>query len=238
MKRRGFTLIELLVVIAIIAILAAILFPVFLAAKRKAQQTKCMNNMIQLSRGMLMYSDDAAGSLPCEFKEGNWADWSLTWRERLWKGHYVRAKALFLCSVRNQAWQSETRPCAQEFGTPAGQYSHYGMNPYLFVANGYYAPPNQSLYNTVCQLSSIPIPTKTILIAENNNGDWDCKPWHDDGSGIASGGFVPYHGDNNNPGGVFILCDMHASFFPVVWTEATVGDVQWYYWKRVKVKYP
>ncbi len=57
-QRRGFTLIELLVVIAIIAILAAILFPVFARAREKARQTNCLNNVKQLALGMLMYAQD------------------------------------------------------------------------------------------------------------------------------------------------------------------------------------
>ncbi|HJN13870.1 MAG TPA: prepilin-type N-terminal cleavage/methylation domain-containing protein [Armatimonadota bacterium] len=56
--RRGFTLIELLVVIAIIAILAAILFPVFARAREKARQTSCLSNAKQLSLGVNMYSSD------------------------------------------------------------------------------------------------------------------------------------------------------------------------------------
>lgn len=55
MRKRGFTLIELLVVIAIIAILAAILFPVFMAAKEKAKQTECLTNMKQVGSGFMMY---------------------------------------------------------------------------------------------------------------------------------------------------------------------------------------
>ncbi len=56
--RRGFTLIELLVVIAIIAILAAILFPVFARAREKARQSSCLSNVKQLTLGFMMYVQD------------------------------------------------------------------------------------------------------------------------------------------------------------------------------------
>jgi len=56
--RRGFTLIELLVVIAIIAILAAILFPVFARAREKARQSSCLSNIKQMTLGSLMYCQD------------------------------------------------------------------------------------------------------------------------------------------------------------------------------------
>ncbi len=56
--RRGFTLIELLVVIAIIAILAAILFPVFARAREKARQTSCLNNVKETMLAVLMYAQD------------------------------------------------------------------------------------------------------------------------------------------------------------------------------------
>ncbi|MGC9316528.1 MAG: prepilin-type N-terminal cleavage/methylation domain-containing protein [Armatimonadota bacterium] len=58
MRRRGFTLIELLVVIAIIAILAAILFPVFARAREKARQASCTSNVKQIVLGNLMYAQD------------------------------------------------------------------------------------------------------------------------------------------------------------------------------------
>lgn len=57
-RRSGFTLIELLVVIAIIAILAAILFPVFAKAREKARQTSCLSNEKQILTGLTMYSSD------------------------------------------------------------------------------------------------------------------------------------------------------------------------------------
>jgi len=63
-KRSGFTLIELLVVIAIIAILAAILFPVFAKAREKARQVKCINNQRQIVLAVQMYTQDNNEVLP------------------------------------------------------------------------------------------------------------------------------------------------------------------------------
>ena len=62
--RSGFTLIELLVVIAIIAILAAILFPVFAKAREKARQISCLSNEKQLGLGFLQYAQDNDELLP------------------------------------------------------------------------------------------------------------------------------------------------------------------------------
>jgi len=62
--KKGFTLIELLVVIAIIAILAAILFPVFAQAREKARQTQCLSNCKQLGTGLQLYVDDYDETLP------------------------------------------------------------------------------------------------------------------------------------------------------------------------------
>jgi len=62
--KRGFTLIELLVVIAIIAILAAILFPVFAKAREKARQTACLSNVKQIGVAVIMYAADFDGQMP------------------------------------------------------------------------------------------------------------------------------------------------------------------------------
>lgn len=64
MRQKAFTLVELLVVIAIVAILAAILFPVFSAAREKARQSTCLSNIRQLGMGAVMYAQD-------------WDDWYL-----------------------------------------------------------------------------------------------------------------------------------------------------------------
>lgn len=63
-RRRAFTLVELLVVIAIIALLAAILFPVFLTARGKARQTVCASNLRQIGLGITMYVQDNDGLYP------------------------------------------------------------------------------------------------------------------------------------------------------------------------------
>ncbi|MHB1000997.1 MAG: type II secretion system protein [Armatimonadota bacterium] len=64
-KNKGFTLIELLVVIAIIAILAAILFPVFAKAREAARSTACISNMKQLGTALQMYIQESDDQLPC-----------------------------------------------------------------------------------------------------------------------------------------------------------------------------
>jgi len=70
-RKKGFTLIELLVVIAIIAILAAILFPVFARAREKARQTACLSNIKQIALGILMYASDWDENLPRAFTTYN-----------------------------------------------------------------------------------------------------------------------------------------------------------------------
>jgi prepilin-type N-terminal cleavage/methylation domain-containing protein len=64
MKVRGFTLIELLVIIAIIAILAAILFPVFAQAREKARQTQCLGNLKQMALAVQIYAQDYDEVMP------------------------------------------------------------------------------------------------------------------------------------------------------------------------------
>jgi prepilin-type N-terminal cleavage/methylation domain-containing protein/prepilin-type processing-associated H-X9-DG protein len=71
--RRGFTLIELLVVIAIIAILAAILFPVFAQAREKARMASCLSNLKQVGNGIMMYNQDFDEMMP------NTKAWGRAW---------------------------------------------------------------------------------------------------------------------------------------------------------------
>jgi prepilin-type N-terminal cleavage/methylation domain-containing protein/prepilin-type processing-associated H-X9-DG protein len=92
-KRRGFTLIELLVVIAIIAILAAILFPVFARAREKARQTSCLSNVKQLALAVMQYCSDYDGTYNCA--ERDYPTWTLWYDAFL--DPYVKNRQVILC---------------------------------------------------------------------------------------------------------------------------------------------
>lgn len=96
MKRRGFTLIELLVVIAIIAILAAILFPVFARAREAARATSCRNNLKQLATSFLMYVQDYDEStMPYNSTGGTGAQGPRNWEIELQP--YIKNAQIFRC---------------------------------------------------------------------------------------------------------------------------------------------
>jgi len=105
MKRKGFTLIELLVVIAIIAILAAILFPVFARAREQARKASCESNLKQISTAILMYSEDFDENYPsvvfANYPNGLWGSstwnswgWSYLWP--MWEP-YIKNYQVYTC---------------------------------------------------------------------------------------------------------------------------------------------
>ncbi|MCC6728203.1 MAG: prepilin-type N-terminal cleavage/methylation domain-containing protein [Chthonomonadales bacterium] len=111
-RSKGFTLIELLVVIAIIAILAAILFPVFAQAREQARKTSCLSNVKQITLASLMYIQDydetlvgpairtrgaPATNLTPYFWSANWK----TWPEMLFP--YVKSLDLYTCPNRRDS---------------------------------------------------------------------------------------------------------------------------------------
>jgi prepilin-type N-terminal cleavage/methylation domain-containing protein len=92
---KGFTLIELLVVIAIIAILAAILFPVFARAREKARQTACLSNAKQMALGVQMYAQDYDETVIPYYQDGNSPASMRLWWNIL--NPYVMNMQVYLC---------------------------------------------------------------------------------------------------------------------------------------------
>ncbi len=99
MKNRiGFTLIELLVVIAIIAILAAILFPVFAQAKESAKRAACLSNTHQQGLALAMYTTDSDGMMPSVYEDYATATYYDSWNLIM---PYTKNKDVFYCPDRS-----------------------------------------------------------------------------------------------------------------------------------------
>lgn len=98
---RGFTLIELLVVIAIIAILAAILFPVFAKVRAAGRATDCLSNLNQIGKALKQYATDSSGYMP---PAGYWYGWDSVnkrpdpraWTGRIWE-YIGEEKDMYIC---------------------------------------------------------------------------------------------------------------------------------------------
>ena len=120
---KGFTLIELLVVIAIIAILAAILFPVFARAREKARQTSCLSNVKQIALGAMMYTQDYDEMTPPHTDDEPATPLPDNWR---WDGYalrlspYVKNHQILRCPSDNGV----TAPAE----TAEGRWSSYCVN--------------------------------------------------------------------------------------------------------------
>jgi prepilin-type N-terminal cleavage/methylation domain-containing protein/prepilin-type processing-associated H-X9-DG protein len=155
----GFTLIELLVVIAIIAILAAILFPVFAQAREQARKTSCLSNSRQIGNAMMMYAQDYDETLPMYWDEtpGIPNGWPLGyWHNQL--SPYIKNYQIFVCP---SAKPGPERSVDTGEGTPEERLTlrHRGSGSYGW--NYWYLGRERSI-----SLAQIASPSETIAVAE------------------------------------------------------------------------
>jgi prepilin-type N-terminal cleavage/methylation domain-containing protein/prepilin-type processing-associated H-X9-DG protein len=182
--RRGFTLIELLVVIAIIAILAAILFPVFSRARENGRRASCMSNLKQQGLGVMQYTQDYDEKYPMAYwymndasGGGGYVQWSRMIQP------YVKSDQLFVC------------PSDPSGGLPPTNVGVDNQVPRLsYTANSTIMPRKRKSTDlpNVVALASVDETAKVIMLAEYPN-DVQCV----NGTSNASGTAVKSHRSTN-----------------------------------------
>jgi len=189
--------VELLVVIAILALLAAVLFPVFAQAREKGRQTACLSNLRQLGAAFTEYAQDYDDLYPvaCPSKKvGGW--WGEGWAYALQP--YSRTYKIYVCptdgedAVRYGGWPAPVAsmsyaPNANIQGADTGHYGAVGIGGDLtFDTQG----NNIGGHYPIVALSDIRLTTETILLGERHNAD--LKARGKDGQGVL--GYPPFTG--------------------------------------------
>ncbi len=175
--KKAFTLIELLVVIAIIAILAAILFPVFAQAREKARQASCLSNQKQLGLGLSMYVQDNDETYPQAYfyknntatTNGGAAGGYVTWTVTMYP--YVKNAQIFVCpSDRNGGLTPDNPPCANflDVQTPncEAQVPRLSYTPNAAIMPRKRGPQDGP---NVVPIAAVDAPADVIALAEFTN---------------------------------------------------------------------
>ena len=153
-RRRGFTLIELLVVIAIIAILAAILFPVFAKAREKARQTSCLSNLRQWATATLTYVQDYDERFPLQDYAGGIY---VPWYTALYP--YVKNEQMYHCPST---------------GSTTAWYPDYADNGYVFSnssrALGTCQTPSETMMMVDASVRFVSVSTPERIAYRHNEG--------------------------------------------------------------------
>ncbi|HAZ62666.1 MAG TPA: hypothetical protein DCZ72_03515 [Armatimonadetes bacterium] len=186
-SRRAFTLIELLVVIAIIAILAAILFPVFAKAREKARQASCLSNLKQIGLALMQYAQDYDETYPAwQDFHISW-DWKDNWQAKI--GPYVKnGDVANFTALRNHSgiWRCPSVE-GWKSGTDTWWLCSYGMSmavaysyPIRWSAGGspYYGRPASLGGIGPLTMAKLDNPANTIFAGEGGNSGRLDVPWN------------------------------------------------------------
>lgn len=234
----GFTLIELLVVIGIIAVLAAILFPVFAQVREKGRQTMCASNLRQLGMAFLMYASDWDSRFPPP--GGPRVDNG--WVQSAGRGFGQDVGGIWpYVKQRGNAGQSNVYSCPNaqpgtEQAWSPGQ--NYVMNDYLrMVHNGQYNfswwPPLPGYATGICPDGMGQSPTQVILLYEaaqypNGSVARNGSPYFSLGQSATPPLPVQAPQNYHNSGSNFLFCDGHVKWFRPerTWPPERQVDVQ------------
>ena len=231
MKRRGFTLIELLVVIAIIAILAAILFPVFAQAREKARQISCASNMQQIGLAILQYVQDYDESYPIAWDDNTSVSGGTTWPVLVQP--YIKngsAAHLYGGAEVGGVWSCPDYP--SQTNAPAGMQETYFQYRALndVIDDNYWGPGNAAPHNHAMPtvLNEINSPAEKIMIFEARN-QGNCSGWPaNPGDGTLStwqGNFAS--AGQNPPGAACDIADAHAFDSHATGWQGGAADTCW-----------
>jgi len=171
----GFTLIELLVVIAIIAILAAILFPVFAQAREKARQTTCASNLNQLAKALLSYTTDHENhlapsfstSVPDPLRGGMDNTNTVIWPALV--KPYIKNEGIFMCPNAQDARYVEAWVDEPNRGVYGRGWLPYGYNMGI-ASNWFWVSGGSTLSRMTPNLSIIKEPAKMVMLADSYSG--------------------------------------------------------------------
>ncbi|MDQ3813290.1 MAG: DUF1559 domain-containing protein [Armatimonadota bacterium] len=171
---RGFTLIELLVVIAIIALLAAILFPVFGRARENARRSSCQSNLKQIGLGIAQYVQDYDEMMvPVEVGTGS-AD---TWHTLLQP--YLKSRQILVCPSspsRTFIRSNSANPYAHYLGNGNDAFDTSPSSPFQYRRpmdrTDYPANPSAPFIASPVALADIPTPVQCIVVHEQRNTGW------------------------------------------------------------------